>query len=407
MKEEIVIEPKLELKAVDKFEKLLNESVQHVNRLKSLGGSGTAYDRTMSLAHQEVQRNASKVASLVGGNKDKIAASAGYDKPKGKMAEAAGQAVTVASIALAEVGATMAVVTGAAYTLNRTMESMAYYVGKASPAAVNRLNYAWDDFDATIGHKLLPVTETWTDVVRDLGAVTMEMLPSQKEVKAVVDELKPSLKELRNTAMAVLPTFKNDFVDAMRTMGRATKWTIEWLRDFAIGVAKLRNAFNEEELKKIHASGSAAKLLATNREQTIRQSRDVLTVIDAYKKGEKTVKMTKGHEVQITQDLIKKLTEQHKDGRLNDVELAKAVAQIVEDESKNNFGAAGRLPSIVSGEDLARSAIIGAMSTGRNPEEETADNTKNTAKTTEDILKKLEENMSKEREFAGMPRRFN
>lgn len=99
-------------------------------------------------------------------------------------------------------------------------------VGKASPATLKRFLDVFDDIEAVVGHRLVPVLDAWTDEIRLLGDFLQSILPDTKDFKDLVDAWRPILKEARQILTDLAPTMKLVFTVIL-------KYATERMKEFA------------------------------------------------------------------------------------------------------------------------------------------------------------------------------
>lgn len=81
-------------------------------------------------------------------------------------------------------------------------------VGKLSPGAMQRFNYALDDVQAVIGKALLPVINLMTDGLRLVGDVLNSILPSTDDMTAALSPIEEIFDTLRETFTEMAPVLK-------------------------------------------------------------------------------------------------------------------------------------------------------------------------------------------------------
>lgn len=82
-------------------------------------------------------------------------------------------------------------------TVKRMFQDIVPFIEKANPAVVERLQFAWDDLYAVIGHSLIPVVELVTSAVQMFGDFLATIAPSTEVVRAALAGLSPALDGFR------------------------------------------------------------------------------------------------------------------------------------------------------------------------------------------------------------------
>lgn len=233
------------------------------------------------------------------------------------------------AVAAGAVGVAVAAATGALDKFLDSMNYVASFVGVSSPAAIKRMNDAWDDMYAVIGNRLEPYLNAFTDGLRIMADFLQTILPSQKEVNEVMKEYQPMLRDIRELLGDIAPLIRDELTKV--------------LQGGIIVVRKFSSAVKEliEVLRNIPG---AEKYLGKAGVHTPLQS---------------------------------------------------------------SIGMAARGGSIVSGDQLAQSAIIAAMSAGMSPAERTARSTEETARLMAELVEQRKKEGRDLETGEMLPRRFN
>ena len=113
-------------------------------------------------------------------------------------------------------GAALAVLAAEVAIATRAFHQLQDAVGRANPAVMQRFELVMNDTIATVGRAFVPVMEFATDVVRDIGDVLANVLPSSKDVRDFLNELRPILSDLKGVFMDLAPVIKEGFVGTLR-----------------------------------------------------------------------------------------------------------------------------------------------------------------------------------------------
>lgn len=100
---------------------------------------------------------------------------------------------------------------------------------KAQPGVVRRFQIALDDAAAVIGHRMVPLVELMTEVVRGIGDILQTVLPSTKEFRAALAPLREAFADIKEALTPVAFILKDFLILGLKLLA-------EQLRLAALGV---------------------------------------------------------------------------------------------------------------------------------------------------------------------------
>lgn len=93
--------------------------------------------------------------------------------------------------------------------------------GVFSPAHLKQFEMATGMVQATIGRRLVPVLELFTEVTRGLAEVLANVLPSADDVREAVAPLKVAFAELKESMILLAPVIRDSITHNIRILGAA------------------------------------------------------------------------------------------------------------------------------------------------------------------------------------------
>lgn len=114
------------------------------------------------------------------------------------------------------------------------LETTVALAAKAQPGVVKRFGLALDDTAAVIGHRLVPIVELMTKVVRGIGDILHTVLPSTQDMRAALAPLGDAFADIKQSLADVAPLIKDALLVGLKLFG-------EFLKLIAKGVRGLVN----------------------------------------------------------------------------------------------------------------------------------------------------------------------
>lgn len=114
------------------------------------------------------------------------------------------------------------------------MRMVADLVGKANPAVLERFNDVFEDVEAVIGVRLIPLVEHWTNGLRVLVDFLHSVLPSTAEFQRFFAEYKPLLNDVREALREMAPLIKDILLVSIRLATQALHDFVAVMREIVM-----------------------------------------------------------------------------------------------------------------------------------------------------------------------------
>jgi hypothetical protein len=271
---------------------------------KSKSGGSRLVEFFKEQAKERVRGGGGFLGKLFEAGKGDVAAGVGGE---GAAAGAEGGSAGLAGAGVAAIGvAAGAMIAVKAFgMLKEKLNDLAQFtlqaVGKANPAAIERLNLAFDDLQAVAGHALTPVVEVATDAVRLLADVFQDIMPGTNEVRDALQPIKDFIQDLRPALAEITPIIRDFISLGVKGLGEALKWLQGIFHEFMSGLGlkgklassvgaaakPLQFGTQEQFAKQAYA---AAYLASQGTAGSVRKERSLVDIADdIYKDVEKLV----------------------------------------------------------------------------------------------------------------------
>lgn len=133
-----------------------------------------------------------------------------------------GSAIKSVGDSLGPLGIGLSVMGGAIEGITKQIQELLgtaiQLAAKANPGVVKRLQIALDDTAAVVGHRLTPVVEVLTNIIRGLGDMLQTILPRTSEFRAALAPLGDAWNSLKEALLPIGVVIKTVFIVGLKIL---------------------------------------------------------------------------------------------------------------------------------------------------------------------------------------------